>query len=105
MADIINQQAIRFVRDYARATANLLAQLDRAREEFARQVVVFEGLTSGNVDADKVVDGGIENGKPPFTKLGVAQLKFAAEAVKTALDTNGVRQIIFGLADNTLPVI
>lgn len=95
MADIDNEQAVRFCNNYARTIADLICSMDRSIDQFLIYVVRdFENLTGGNADGDHIVDGSAGDGRPPVTKVNVAQLKFVAGQLKACMDTDDRRALV-----------
>lgn len=105
MADITNPQAVKFCNENARTIANLIGSMYRTLDQFALNVVRdFEENTSGNVDADPIIDGSDVDGRNPVTKVNVAELKFVCEQLKATLDTNTLIALVNNWATNTQPI-
>jgi len=104
MADITNPQVIRFCNEKARVLADLIETTRRTAEQFAIDIVPeFEGHTSGNVNADVVVDGAETDGRQIVTKGGIGGLKYVAEQLVTCLTTDDRESLVAVVSVNGTP--
>lgn len=105
MADITDAQAVNFCDTFGRTIADQIISLDRTMSQFMVYVVRdFEDNTGGNADGDPIIDGSPADGRPPLTKLSVAELKFVVEQLIATLDTDNRRELVNNWVVNPKPI-
>jgi len=88
MADVTNEQVVRFANEHGRGTADAICQLyyrlDRVNDLWTQQGIGT--LISGNDDADTIIDGAAEDGRPLLTVGKLETLMAQVQALLTTLD-------------------
>lgn len=104
MADITNEEAVRFCNEKARTLADLIEKTRRTAEQFAIDIVTeFEAHTSGNANGDTIL-GASTGGRSLLTKQHVLELKFVAEQAVAALTQDDREQLIANVSVNGQPI-
>jgi hypothetical protein len=90
MADITNPEVVRWSNERLRTIADQVVRLKYVIDAFTADYTEqdIEGFLAANSSEDRVVDGSLQDGRPPVTRLDIVNGALAVAALQALLAAN-----------------